>query len=143
MGLASESIARYCVIKHEVGGRARAKAMQIQKFIDEGQAFSPVLVAAALRTTKAEIASTLGLGQDAFSRVSRIRARKTQTRLRQMLENLNRVEAQVGSALAAYAWFRSEPLPGFGGMTPDQLVREGKADHVHAYLEQIMAGGYA
>ena len=143
MGLASESIAWYCVIKHEVGGRARAKAMQIQKFIDEGQAFSPVLVAAALRTTKAEIASTLGLGQDAFSRVSRIRARKTQTRLRQMLENLNRVEAQVGSALAAYAWFRSEPLPGFGGMTPDQLVREGKADHVHAYLEQIMAGGYA
>jgi len=117
--------------------------MQLQAFIDEGQAFSPVLVAAALRTTKAEIASTLGLGQDAFSRASRIRARKTQTRLRQMLEILNRVEAQVGSALGAYAWFRSEPLPGFGGMTPDQLVREGKADYVHAYLDQIMAGGYA
>ena len=34
---------------------------------------------------------------------------------RQMLEILHRVEAQTGSELAAYAWFRAEPLPGFGG----------------------------
>ena len=33
--------------------------------------------------------------------------------------------------------------PGFGGATPDQLLREGKAEHVHAYLDRIMAGGYA
>ena len=44
---------------------------------------------------------------------------------------------------AAYAWFRAEPLPGFGGATPDQLLREGRAAHVHAYLDRIMAGGYA
>ena len=92
---------------------------------------------------KTEIAGTLGLGKDAFSRRSRIRARKTQVRLRQMLEILNRVEAETGSALAAYAWFRAEPLPGFGGATPDLLLREGKADHVHACLDRIMAGGYA
>ena len=109
----------------------------------EDQVFSPDHVAKALRTTKAEIAATLGLGQDAFSRPSRIRATKTQTRLRQMLEILNRVAPQAGGDLAAYAWFRSEPLPGFGGMTPDQLVRDGRADHVHAYLNRIMAGGYA
>lgn len=74
---------------------------------------------------------------------SRIRARKTQVRLRQMLEILNRVEAVTGSTLAAYAWFRGEPLPGFGGATPDLLVRDGKADQVHAYLDRVMAGGYA
>ena len=39
-----------------------------------------------------------------------------------MLEILNRVEAETGSLLAAYAWFRSEPLPGFGGATPDLLL---------------------
>ena len=105
--------------------------------------FSPVLIATALRTTKSEIAGTLGLGRDAFSRASRIRARKTQVRLRQMLEILNRVEAETGSPLAAYAWFRSEPLPGFGGVTPDLLLRQGKADQVHAYLDRVMAGGYA
>ena len=116
--------------------------MMFQEFVDD-QVFSPALVADALRTTESEIADTLGLGRDAFSRASRIRARKTQTRLRQMLEILNRVEAETGSTLAAYAWFRAEPLPGFGGATPDLLLREGKADHVHAYLDRIMAGGYA
>ena len=65
------------------------------------------------------------------------------TRLRQMLEILNRVEAATGSPLAAYAWFRAEALPGFGGATPDQLLREGRADHIHAYLDRVMAGGYA
>ncbi len=107
------------------------------------EVFSPVLIASALRTTKSEIAGTLGLGKDAFSRASRIRGRKTQVRLRQMLEILNRVETETGSPLAAYAWFRSEPLPGFGGATPDLLLRQGKADHVHAHLNRVMAGGYA
>ena len=64
-------------------------------------------------------------------------------RLRQMLEILRRVEAEVGSDLVAYAWFRSEPLPGFGGMRPCQLVQGGKADMVHAYLDDVLAGGYA
>ena len=116
--------------------------MEFQEFV-ENQLFSPALVATALRTTKSEIADTLGLGQDAFSRASRIRATKTQTRLRQMLEILHRVASHTGSDLASYAWFRAEPLPGFGGMTPDQLVREGKADDVHAHLDRVMAGGYA
>ena len=116
--------------------------MRLQEFVQD-QVFSPALVAGALRTTKSEIAGTLGLGKDAFTRASRIRARKTQVRLRQMLEILNRVEAATGSPLAAYAWFRAEPLPGFGGATPDLLVREGRADHVHAYLDRMMAGGYA
>ena len=116
--------------------------MQFQNFVTD-QVFSPTLIANELRTTKTEIAGTLGLGKDAFARRSRVRARKTQVRLRQMLEILNRVEAATGSPIAAYAWFRAEPLSGFGGATPDQLVREGKAEHVHAYLDRIMAGGYA
>ena len=95
-------------------------------------------------TTKAEIADTLGLSRDALSRTARIRATKTQTRLREMVEILHRVEGYTGSPpLVAYAWFRSEALPGFAGLTPDQLVRQGKADLVHAHLDRIMAGGYA
>ena len=116
--------------------------MRFQKFIED-QVFSPTLVADTLRTTKSEVAATLGLGKDAFTRASRIRARKSQVRLRQMLEILNRVESATGSPLAAYAWFRAEPLPGFGGATPDQLLRDGRADDVHAYLDRIAAGGYA
>ena len=116
--------------------------MRFSEFVDD-QVFSPSLIADALRTTQSEIAVTLGLQKDAFSRASRVRARKTQTRLRQMLEILNRVEDASGSLLAAYAWFRAESLAGFGGATPGQLLREGKADQVHACLDRIMAGGYA
>ena len=114
--------------------------MELQKYIRD-DLFSPTLVAEELRTSKIEIATTLGLGKDAFSRYAR--TRKSQTRLRLMLEIMNRAEADTGSALAAYAWFRSAPLPGFGGATPDLLVRQGKGDHVHAYLDRVAAGGYA
>jgi hypothetical protein len=120
----------------------KGRCMLLQEFVED-QVFSPNLIAGALRTTKAEIAHTLGLGKDAFSCTSRIRARRTQVRLRQMLEILNRVEADTGSPVAAYAWFRGEPLPGFGGATPDLLLRQGNVDHVHAYLDRIMAGGFA
>ena len=119
--------------------------MQFQDLVDERtKAFSPALIAGALRTTKAEIADTLGLSRDALSRTTRINAVKTQTRLREMLEILRRVEDCTGvPPLVAYAWFRSEALPGFGGMTADELVRKGNAAYVQAYLDHVMAGGYA
>ena len=119
--------------------------MQLQELVDKGsRAFSPSLIAGKLRTTKAEIASTLGLSREALTRASRIQGRKTQTRLREMVEILHRVESYSGAPpLVAYAWFRSETLPGFAGKTPHQLVREGDAKHVHAHLDRIMAGGYA
>ena len=118
--------------------------MQLQELVDKGRgAFSPSLIAGELRTTKAEIASTLGLSRDALTRASRIQSRKTQTRLREMVEILHRVESYSGAPpLVAYAWFRSETLSGFAGKTPQQLVREGHAKHVHAHLDRIMAGGY-
>ncbi len=80
---------------------------------------------------------------DIFPEIVRIRVAREQTRIRETLEILNRVEAQAGSLLAAYVWFCSKPMAGFGGMTPDQLVREGKTSHIHAYLDRIEAGGYA
>jgi len=116
--------------------------MDFRSLTDDG-AFSPELISSALRTTRAEIAATLGLGRDAFSRRDRVRAVKTQTRLREMVEILNRVEPLTGSPLAAYAWFRSEPLSGFGGLTAEQLVRDGHADFVRAHLDRVLAGGYA
>ena len=115
--------------------------MQIKEFVRDEQ-FSPALIAKALRTTQAEIADTLGLPRDALSRKTRVGAPRTQNRLRQMVEILRRVSEHSGSTLYAYAWYRSEPLVGFGGMTPVQLVREGHADWVHAHLDRIMAGGY-
>lgn len=68
----------------------------------------------------------------------------TLTRLRRTLEILRRVKVEIGMGyLEAHAWFRSEPLPGFDGMTANRLVREGHADWVHAYLDAVVDGGYA
>jgi hypothetical protein len=77
------------------------------------------------------------------SRRDRIGSVKTQKRLREMVEILNRVEPRFGSALIAYAWFRSEPLAGFGGQSAMQLVQDGRADEVMAYIDAVDAGIHA
>ncbi|MDE0612726.1 MAG: hypothetical protein OXH88_08570 [Gammaproteobacteria bacterium] len=116
--------------------------MNFCDFIEDG-IFSPTLIAAALKTTESEMASTLGLGQSAFSRAKRLRAKKTQTRLRHMLEILSRANHSTSSLIESYVWYRTEPIVGFGGQTASSLVREGNADYVHEYFERKWVGGHA
>jgi uncharacterized protein (DUF2384 family) len=105
--------------------------------------FAPKKIADAFRTTSEEIARTAGLGKDAVQRRDRVRSDKTQRRLREMVEIVNKVEPRFGSALMAYAWYRSEPLPGFSGQTAMQLVRAGRADEVLEFVDAVDAGVYA
>ncbi len=105
--------------------------------------FAPRKIAEAFRTTSEEVARTAGLGRDAVQRKDRIRSDKTQRRLREMVEVINKVEPRFGSQLMAYAWYRSEPLPGFSGQTAMQLVRSGRADDVLDYVDAIDAGVHA
>ncbi|WP_349369461.1 MbcA/ParS/Xre antitoxin family protein [Salinarimonas sp.] len=116
--------------------------MHLEAFAEHGQ-FAPGRIAEQLRTTRDEVAQTVGLGRDAVLRPERIASAKTQKRLREMVEVLNRVEPRFGSALIAYAWYRSEPLAGFGGQTAMQLVREGRANEVMEYIDAVDAGVYA
>ena len=66
-----------------------------------------------------------------------------QRRLRELVEVLNKVEPRFGSELMAYAWYRSEPLPGFDGRTAMQLVQDGKAQQVLEYIDAVDAGVFA
>ncbi len=116
--------------------------MQMQALAQHGL-FAPARIAAELRTTKDEVARTVGLGRDALMRADRVQSPKTQKRLREMVEILNRVEPRFGSSLMAYAWYRSEPLAGFGGLTAMQLVRDGHAAEVMDYIDAVDAGVYA
>ncbi len=116
--------------------------MQIAHYVEAGQ-FEPRKIASVLRTSTAEVAMTVGLSKDALQRRARIRSRKTQRRLRELVEVLNKVEPRFGSDLMAYAWYRSEPLPGFDGRTAMQLVQEGKAQQVLEYIDAVDAGVYA
>ena len=97
--------------------------MGLVQYADNG--FCSRKIAEALRTTSEEVARTAGLGRDAVQRKERVRSDRTQRRLREMVEILNKVEPRFGSALMAYAWYRSEPLPGFSGQTVMQRCAAG------------------
>ena len=77
------------------------------------------------------------------SRRERVGSARTQRRLREMLEIVNLMAPRLGSAAIAYAWYRSEPLDGFDGMTAMDLVQDGHADWVRDWIASIDAGVFA
>lgn len=116
--------------------------MPLSQFAEAGQ-FEPRKIASTLQTSADEIAMSVGLGKDALQRRARVVSDKTQRRLRELVEVLNKVAPRFGSELMAYAWYRSEPLSGFDGRTAMQLVKEGKAQQVLDYIDAVDAGIHA
>ena len=96
-----------------------------------------------LRVTKMQLAAAAGLSRDAVSKSARLGSPATQARLRDMAEILNRIRPWAGSVEAAFAWYRSQPLPAFGDLTAEDLVKQGRAEAVKRHLSRIAAGGYA
>lgn len=94
-----------------------------------------------LHVTKTDLAAVLGLSRDAVSKSVRLTARPTQRRLRDLVEILTRTAPWAGSLPQAFAWFCAQPLPSFGDQTAADLVREGRADTVKAYISRITVGG--
>jgi len=100
-------------------------------------------LAKALHITQNELADFTGLPRDSVSKKSRVNSRSTQARLRDTVDIINRVSEWSGGVGRAFAWFRSQPLPSFGDKTAEELVKEGHAGAVKAYLARIAEGGYA
>ena len=116
--------------------------MTVAKYAVDG-VFAPGAIAKALRTSSEDVARSVGLGRDAVQRRDRVRSDRTQRRLREMVEVLNKVEPRFGSELLAYAWYRSQPLSGFAGRTAMQLVKDGRAEDVLDYIDAVDAGVHA
>ena len=77
------------------------------------------------------------------AKTARATSPATQARLRDVVEILNRVQGWAGSPAQALAWYRSQPLSGFGDRTAEELVKEGRAEAVKRHLGRIAEGGYA
>ncbi|MDE1918633.1 MAG: DUF2384 domain-containing protein [Sphingomonadales bacterium] len=116
--------------------------MNLESCVSDG-VFDPRRIAATLLTNAEDLARSAGLGKDAIQRAVRLRQPRTQKRLRELVEVLNKVEPRFGTSLVAYAWFRSEPLPGFSGQTAMQLVQAGRAHDVLDYIDAVDAGIHA
>lgn len=104
---------------------------------------APKALARLLRVTQTELSSIAGLRREAVSKHVRIRSLTTQKRLREVVEILNRVSDWCGGPVQALAWFRSQPLPSFGDLTAEDLLKAGRADALRAYLARVAEGGYA
>jgi len=93
--------------------------------------------------SKSQLAETAGLGRDVLQKATRRNAAKTQSRVREMLEIVARIEAWSGGQTQAMAWYRSQPIPALDGRTAEALVKTGKASAVRDYLDHIALGGFA
>ena len=60
-----------------------------------------------------------------------------------LVQILDHATPWAGHPRIAFAWYRSHPLPSFGGMTAEDLLRMGRASSVEAYLARIQSGSYA
>ena len=56
---------------------------------------------------------------------------------------LSMAAEMAGGENRAVIWFKHQPIPGWAGKTAYDLVGEGKADQVLAYLEAVRSGVYA
>jgi len=95
---------------------------------------------AQLGTTGDEFARTLGLDKDDPRRME---SDDIQRRIGSMIEVLSKVEPRFGSAIMAYAWYRSEALSGFSGQTAMELVRCDRVQDVMNYIDAVDAGVHA
>lgn len=111
--------------------------------IDTSGFVSPRAVAEQFHTTIKEIAALSGLSPDTVAKQSRYRSKTSQQRLRDIVLILNRVLPWCGTPMQAYAWYRSEPIPSFGDLTAEDLVKRGMAEEVLEYIGRIAEGGYA
>jgi hypothetical protein len=96
-----------------------------------------------LGMSKVQLAETAGLKPETLYKRTRLRADKTQSRMREMLEIVGRVSQWAGGENQALAWYRAQPIAALGGRTAEALVKSGQASAVRDYLDHIAMGGFA
>ncbi len=119
-----------------------ALAIQASRFGEGGSPFlSPRRVAELLGVTLSELAALIGVARNTLA--AKTGARKVDAALSPVVRILTMAGEMSGDERRAAIWFKHQPIPGWAGKTAYDLVREGKADKVLAYLEAVRSGVYA
>lgn len=98
-------------------------------------------VAERLGITLTELSALVGVARNTLG--ARSGARKVDAALSPVVRVLAMAGEMAGGEDRAAIWFKHQPIPGWAGKTAYDLVREGKADKVLAYLEAVRSGVYA
>ncbi|MEI2298674.1 antitoxin Xre/MbcA/ParS toxin-binding domain-containing protein [Ensifer sp. MJa1] len=99
------------------------------------------LVSDRLGVTLAELAKLIGVARNTLTAKSS--ARKVDAALSGVVRILAMAGEMAGDDSRAVIWFKHQPIPGWAGKTAYDLVGEGKADKVLAYLEAVRSGVYS
>ncbi|HEV7305426.1 antitoxin Xre/MbcA/ParS toxin-binding domain-containing protein [Ensifer sp.] len=99
------------------------------------------VVSERLGVTLAELAKLIGVARNTLTAKSS--ARKVDAALSGVVRILAMAGEMAGDDSRAVIWFKHQPIPGWAGKTAYDLVGEGKADKVLAYLEAVRSGVYA
>jgi uncharacterized protein (DUF2384 family) len=112
-------------------------------FFSEGG--SPFLsshrLAEQLGVTQTELAKLIGIARNTLTAKSA--TRKVDAALSPVVRILAMAAEMAGGENRAVIWFKHQPIPGWAGKTAYDLVGDGKADQVLAYLEAVRSGVYA
>ncbi len=113
---------------------------------DEGPFLSARRVAELLGVTLSELAGLIGVARNTLTAQAGTRksgTRKADAALSPVVRILAMAGEMAGGEQRAAIWFKHQPIPGWAGKTAYDLVGEGKADKVLAYLEAVRSGVYA
>ncbi|MGO4438980.1 antitoxin Xre-like helix-turn-helix domain-containing protein [Rhizobium sp. RAF56] len=112
------------------------------RFGDDNSPFlSARRVAEQLGVTLSELAKLIGVARNTLAAKSS--ARKVDGALSPVVRILAVASEMAGDESRAVIWFKHQPIPGWAGKTAYDLVGDGKADKVLAYLEAVRSGVYA
>jgi hypothetical protein len=118
-----------------------ASAFAAARFGDDPAPFlSARRVAASLGVNLSELAELVGVARNTLASGS---GRKADAALSPIVRILAMAGEMAGDEQRAAIWFKHQPIPGWAGKTAYDLVGEGKADKVLAYLEAVRSGVYA
>lgn len=102
---------------------------------------SPRRVAESLGVSLSELAGLVGVARNTLA--AKTALRKADAALSPVVRILAMAGEMAGGEDRAAIWFKHQPIPGWAGKTAYDLVGDGKADKVLAYLEAARSGVYA
>jgi len=109
--------------------------------IRERDFVSPQRLSRRLRLPLSELAKLAHIHRNTLTQ--RPESQLVQKGLDPVVRILTAAEQLTGDPDRAIVWFRHQPIAGYGGRTPLDLVEAGLANAVRAHLEDLRDGVYA